>query len=104
MPEAVLGVAVLALILALVVVCATKGKYEAAFIGFFVPVVGLVCAIRLAQPGSWWARRRYSDSEMARARTRFPADAEAMDASTRFNVTLAEIRKGEWKGEEVPDR
>lgn len=86
MPEAVLGIALLAWALVPPVVCVMKGKWEPALWGLFIPFVGLVCAIRLAKPSSWWARRRYSDYEMARARTRFPADAKAVDASTRFKV------------------
>src|SRR3954447_14884745 len=43
--------------------CATvalKGKMSAAVIGMFIPPVAWVGAIRLARPGSWWAKRRYA--------------------------------------------
>jgi hypothetical protein len=29
-------------------------------IGMFIPPVAWVTAIRLARPGSWWAKRRYA--------------------------------------------
>jgi hypothetical protein len=45
--------------LAFCAVVALKGKISAAVIGMFIPPVAWVSAIRLARPGSWWARRRY---------------------------------------------
>jgi hypothetical protein len=36
-----------------------KGKPLLGLIGIFVPLVSLVGAVRLASPGSWWARRLY---------------------------------------------
>ena len=43
----------------LIVVCLLKAKYRAALISCFVPLVAWFCAIRLARPGSWWARHLY---------------------------------------------
>ncbi len=40
-------------------VVALKGKLSTAVIGMFIPPVAWVGAIRLARPGSWWARHRY---------------------------------------------
>ena len=40
-------------------IVALKGKVSTAVIGMFIPPVAWVGAIRLARPGSWWARRRY---------------------------------------------
>jgi hypothetical protein len=45
--------------LAFCALVAIKGKISAAVIGMFIPPVAWVAAIRLARPGSWWARRRY---------------------------------------------
>lgn len=36
-----------------------KGKPLLGLIGVFIPVASLVGAVRLASPGSWWARRVY---------------------------------------------
>jgi hypothetical protein len=41
-------------------------------VGVFVPLVALVAALRLARPTSPWARRRYDERRMARARRRSP--------------------------------
>ena len=59
-----------------VVVCALKGKYRLALVALFLWPVAVAGAIRLARPGSWWDRRRYSPAESARARAR----ADAFDA------------------------
>ena len=45
--------------LAICALVALKGKISAAVIGMFIPPVAWVAAIRLARPGSWWAKRRY---------------------------------------------
>ena len=51
---------------------ALKGKISAAVIGMFIPPVAWVAAIRLARPGSWWARRRYQEGseKLAKATAR----------------------------------
>lgn len=58
----------------LALVCFTKGKPFAGIVGMFVPLVALVGAVRLARPGSRWARA-YGDGKRARARRRFAAAA-----------------------------
>ncbi|WP_020137362.1 hypothetical protein [Streptomyces sp. 351MFTsu5.1] len=45
-----------------------KGKARMAIFSVIVPVVGLVGLIRLARPGSFWARRFYGRRPRARAR------------------------------------
>ncbi len=51
---------------------ALKGKLSSAVIGMFIPPVAWVAAIRLARPGSWWARRRYApgSGKLAKAEAR----------------------------------
>ncbi len=58
--------------LALCIVALFKGKLWTGLIGFFIPFISLVGAIRAAKPGSPWARRFYApDSKrMAKARRR----------------------------------
>ncbi|MEU3369797.1 hypothetical protein ACFYM2_26795 [Streptomyces sp. NPDC006711] len=51
-----------------VVIALLKGKVRLAMIGTFVPFVALFGAIRLARPGSPWARRLYRRRPRARAR------------------------------------
>ena len=48
--------------LVFVVLAIAKGKRFLALVGVFAPVVAIVASVRLARPGSRWARRRYPDS------------------------------------------
>ncbi|MFL9659741.1 hypothetical protein ACJ7VE_39330 [Streptomyces sp. PB17] len=50
-----------------------KGKARLAIFGVIVPVIALIGAIRLARPGSPWARRFYARRPRARARSRLRA-------------------------------
>jgi hypothetical protein len=47
--------------LAFATVAAVKGKYWSALVSMFIPPVGWVSAVRLAKPGSPWARRVYPE-------------------------------------------
>ncbi|MEU3253971.1 hypothetical protein [Streptomyces sp. NPDC006997] len=49
-------------------VALVKGKTRVAVFGAIVPVVALVGAVRLARPGSYWARRCYARRPRARDR------------------------------------
>jgi hypothetical protein len=51
----------------------SKGKARMAIFGVIVPLVALVGAIRLARPGSPWAKRLYRRRPRARARSRLRA-------------------------------
>ncbi|AXE85377.1 MULTISPECIES: hypothetical protein [unclassified Streptomyces] len=46
-----------------------KGKVRLAVVGVIVPLVALVAAVRLARPGSPWAKRFYRRRPRARARS-----------------------------------
>ena len=50
----------------------SKGKPLTAVIGLFIPIVQTWGAIRLARPGSWWAKRRYPEGskKLAKAEAR----------------------------------
>ena len=54
------------------VLAAFKGKIASALIGMFIPFVSIVAAIRVAHPGSPWARRRYApgSKKLAKAEER----------------------------------
>jgi hypothetical protein len=54
----------------LLAVCWLKGKLGMVFLGFFVPFVWLIAAIRLAKPTSYWAIRWYGPDKMAQAEQR----------------------------------
>lgn len=49
----------IAINLCFAVVCLLKGKYWTGFFGIFVPILGVVGAIRVARPDSPWAHKRY---------------------------------------------
>ncbi|MFE7133328.1 hypothetical protein ACFVIM_20950 [Streptomyces sp. NPDC057638] len=53
-----------------VLVALAKGKPRMALIGTLVPFVAVFGAVRLARPGSLWARRCYRGRPRARARSR----------------------------------
>ncbi|GAA3396431.1 hypothetical protein [Streptomyces roseoviridis] len=57
----------------LVLVTLVKGKFRLAVIGTLIPLVAIVGAVRLARPGSWWARRLYARRHRARARAELRA-------------------------------
>ena len=65
-------VAILGLHIAIALIVAVKGKLWAAVLAVLMPIVGPVCAIRLATPTSPWARRFYKPDgkKMARAEKR----------------------------------
>jgi hypothetical protein len=56
------------------VVAILKGRPVLGVVGVFVPLLALVTALRLGRPTSPWARRRYDERRMARARRRFPPE------------------------------
>ncbi len=59
-------------VLVFAALAALKGKYWSALVAMFIPFVGWVAAIRLAKPGSPWARRRYAEGseKLAKATVR----------------------------------
>lgn len=75
-----------------IAVAVTKGKYRMAVFATFIPVVGPIAGIRLARPGSRWARRFYDPEKTARAERR----ATAHDARYgRFTSRAADLVAGE---------
>ncbi|MCX5436879.1 MULTISPECIES: hypothetical protein [unclassified Streptomyces] len=69
------GTAILTVLVNLlfVVLAMFKGKPRLAIVGVLVPFVALFGAIRLARPGSAWAKRWYRRRPRARARSRLRA-------------------------------
>lgn len=49
-----------------------KGHWGLLLAGFFfLGLVWIIAALRLARPQSWWARRFYGEEKRARARARY---------------------------------
>jgi hypothetical protein len=78
-----------AVVLALAIVAFMKGRIFLGVIGLFIPVVGLVTALRLAHPWSPWAKWRYAGVKLDRARRRFAADRPLARARRRFGDVVA---------------
>jgi len=90
-PASVTGTAIaVLLVLGLAAACFLKGRILLGVVGLFVPLVGAYGALRLANPASPWARRRYSGARLARARERFGSDARA----TRWQRRIGDLVAG----------
>jgi hypothetical protein len=63
----------------LVVVNFAKEKFVTGIVGFFVPVVALIGAVRLGRAHSLWAHFLYSDEKKARAKHRFEEEAAPVE-------------------------
>jgi hypothetical protein len=68
----------------LAVICFLKGKLIWGVIGLYFWPVALIGAIRLAHPGSWWAKRRYADqpAKLERSNRRYGGAAEVHAPAT----------------------
>jgi len=62
----------------LLVVCWLKGKPGMVLLGLFIPLVGLIGAVRLGKPASYWAWHWYGPGKMADAQRRFAASEGAL--------------------------
>jgi hypothetical protein len=71
----VLVFAIVVLWLSVPLVCALKGKWWFALFGLAGGYLGLVGAIRLAKPDSYWARHWYGEAKTVKAERRFPRPA-----------------------------
>jgi len=71
-------------LLVVVLICIAKGKLVMGLLGIFVPLVAIVGALRVARPGSMWARRRYS--------TRPARMAKAVDRDARHEARMDRVR------------
>jgi hypothetical protein len=61
------------IVLSIAAVAILKGKIVMGVAGVLFPIVGLIGAIRVAKPGSFWAKRRYEPGsrKLARAERRY---------------------------------
>ena len=74
-----------------ILICVRKGKYSTAALGVFLPPVAWIGAVRLARPGSAWARRRYDPARIARAQAR----ADGFDARFgHWGLSIADLVAG----------
>ncbi|MFI1385104.1 hypothetical protein [Embleya sp. NPDC020886] len=90
--DQVVWLLVLLLDVAMAAITFAKGKVGTGVIGIFIPIVNIVAAIRLARPGSPWARRYYHDKprKLRRATARAARrDARWKPIRRRFEDTIA---------------
>jgi hypothetical protein len=101
-PASVAGTALVAgATLGLASVCFLKGRLAIGVLAVFVPFAGLLGAVRLAQPDSLWARRRYRGNragDLDRARARFAPDRR----SARLERQLGDLIAGAPSEPPVP--
>lgn len=57
-----------------VISCFLKGKLMWGVFGIYIPLVAIIGTIRLAKPTSIWAKRRYNEQKLARARARYAGE------------------------------
>lgn len=89
-PASIVGTIIaVGLVLGLCAVCFVKGRLLLGVIGMFIPVVALYGTVRLAAPTSLWARRRYSDERLERARARFAPDRREVRWQRRLGDLIA---------------
>ena len=93
-PRLIGFIAVAGSIVLSVIVC-LKGKLILALVSIFVPPVGVVCAFRLARPGSVWAQLFYDERHRALARARFDP---ALSRSEALRHQFADLVGGRHDG------
>ena len=69
-------------VLGLAGACFAKGRVLLGVVGLFIPIFALAGAVRLARPGSAWAKWRYDAATTARAEARF-ADTRPLARANR---------------------
>jgi len=75
------------------VMCLLKGKLTTGVVGFLLWPVGLIGAIRLAEPNSIWARHLYDAEKLARARERYPDHVvHAEDEGAGVALSAAQVK------------
>jgi hypothetical protein len=82
-------------IVGLIVVSVMKGKYKLALFSAFIPLLGVVAAVRLARPGSRWARRHYGPEKLARAKARTDAYDKRFGPATAWVADFVAGRPSE---------
>jgi hypothetical protein len=105
-PESVLGTILLVLqTVALSIVAFLKGRFVMGVISLFVPFWGLIALVRLAKPGSPWARWRYRGARagrLVRARARFRQDRRSVALSDRLVAFTTGLSEHDGPAEEPP--
>jgi hypothetical protein len=89
-PTSIVGTALaVAVVLGFAGACFAKGHVLVGVVGLFIPIFALAGAVRLARPGSAWAKRRYDAAKTARAEARFADTRPLVRANRRLGDLVA---------------
>jgi hypothetical protein len=89
-PTSIVGTAIaVAVVLGLAGACFAKGRVLLGVVGLFIPIFALAGAVRLARPGSAWAKWRYDAAKTARAEARFADTRPLVRANRRLGDLVA---------------
>jgi len=89
-PTSIVGTAIaVAAVLGLAGACFAKGRVLLGVVGLFIPIFALTGAVRLARPGSAWAKWRYDHARTARAEARFADTRPLARANRRVGDLIA---------------
>ena len=89
-PTSIVGTALaVAAVLGLAGACFAKGRVLLGVVGLFIPIFALAGAVRLARPGSAWAKWRYDAATTARAEARFADTRPLARANRRLGDLVA---------------
>jgi hypothetical protein len=72
-----------------------KGRLFLGVFGLFIPAFGAVGALRLGEPTSIWARRRYSAEQLRQAAVRFAPDRRGALWRRRMSDLIAGAPSGD---------
>ncbi|RKS72273.1 hypothetical protein BZB76_5094 [Actinomadura pelletieri DSM 43383] len=84
--------------LCVAIVALLKGKVWTGLLGLFIGVLAIVGAVRLARPGSPWARRRYAEGSRKERRAR-ARERRYRQPLERFGDRLSDLVAGRPSGE-----
>jgi signal peptidase I len=93
--------AYVAVVMALGVITALKGKWATLVVGLFTPA-WLFGAVRLARPGSYWDRRFYDEPQRQRARRLAPRRRKLAVAGLAASVLMVVALFGLLKAYRIP--
>lgn len=82
-------VGTVAFVFAFVVLAAAKGRVFLAALGMFIPIFAMVGSLQLARPDSIWARRRYDEPKLERAKRRYSPTGRLARLGTFLSNLLA---------------
>jgi hypothetical protein len=100
----VVGLIILALWVSLPVINALKGKWWFALFALAGGWLGIVGAIRLAKPHSYWARHWYGEQKMAKTMLRFKGKGGLFPGSVPPDMTPNPQDSEPWSDQDLAEQ